>query len=466
MTGLSVAECLREADRQVRDLTFDAGSLDGEALAAAWPVFSEAASTLLESLLGPLGGGLESLVALQATRVPGYPPARAEGRLAHGAELLRDAALLVRAHAVPGAVDRRPVAAHVMDTLCVAAHVVAWGVRDALRDPTAAAPAAPPAAAYAPHGARSAAARAAILAHAERIEDLTRITITGTRHHVDAVPDPQGDARVERALDAWLQLLHRDLQTGTLGVGDLRLAAKANADIESHTASVAQVAGHYGAVSPGQLEELAAPLNQANRAWNAAAADWPLALWSPTAAGTGALARAAVQVNQSLASITHPGRQWASPAQVARCADPTVLLERLAQAHGQLALVARDYQDAARLLIRNGQVAVPGAAAFPYTRRAQPTARWVTVPPDHLARMSVGTENLTRAADAVRGALETATAMSEPAIRRRARLPLSMTAAELDRAIRCRVDQAQSPPPPKPGRLTPSSPAPSPRPSR
>lgn len=462
MTGLSVAECLREADRQVRDLTFEAGSLDGEALAAAWPVFSEAASALLESLLGPLGGGLESLVALHAARVPGYPPARAEGRLAHGAELLRDAALLVRGHAVPGAVDRRPVAAHVMDTLCVAAHVVAWGVRDALRDPTAAAPAA----AYAPQGARNAAARAAIVAHAERIEDLTRITITGAGHHVDAVPDPQGDARVERALDAWLRLLQRDLQTGTLGVGDLRLAAKANADIESHTAAVAQVAGHYGAVSPGQLEELAAPLNRANRAWNAAAADWAAALWSPTAAGTGALARAAVGVNQSLASITHPGRQWASPEQVARCADPAVLLERLAHAHGQLALVAKDYQDAARLLIRNERVAVAGAAAFPYTRRVQPTARWVTVPPDHLARMSVGTENLTRAADAVRGALETATAMSEPAIRRRARLPLSMTAAELDRAIRCRVDQTQSPPPPQPGRLTTSSPAPSPRPSR
>lgn len=468
MSGLSVAECLLEADRQVRDLTFDAGSLDGEALAAAWPVFSQAAAVVLESLLGPVGGGLESLVALQASRVPAYPPTRVEGRLVHGAGLLRHAASLIRVYAAAaGAVDRNPVAAHVMSTLCVAAHVVAWGVRDAPGGP---APVIPPAAGarasrHAPRGAPADAARAAILAHAERIEDLTRITVTHAGHRTAAAPDPQGDARIEPALDAWLQLLQRDLQTGTLGVGDLRLAAKINADIESHTAAIARAAGHYGSLTPAQLEGLTAPLTQANRAWNAAAADWPAALWSPNAPGAGGLARAAAEVNQSLAAITHPGRQWASAAEVARCADPAVLLERLAHAHSQLALVARDYQDAARLLIRNGQVAVPGAAAFPYTRRAEPTARWVTVPPDHSARMSVSGEKLARAADSVRGSLETATAMSEPAVRRRARLPLSMTAAELDQAIRRRVDKAQSAPPGT-RQSTPLPPVLSPRPRR
>lgn len=134
----SVAGYLRRADRLVRDLLFEAGSLRHDRLLAAWPRFLASAAHVLQGLPPR---GTEAAAALhgeveQWLWAP-VEPVRADPRLVAPADLLDRAGRRLERHCPWGASNRLVMADRVLVTVCVGAHVVTGSLRDHLAAPIA-----------------------------------------------------------------------------------------------------------------------------------------------------------------------------------------------------------------------------------------------------------------------------------------------------------------------------------------
>lgn len=128
-------ECLGEADRRVRALTFQVEAVRAGPLLAAWPGFVAASARLLDQL-GPAGTPGATILGRQVSRCAWALSALVEPEpdlVAAAALLERAGQLLHHCHQQTASdPSRGALAARVWGTVWVGAHVVAGSARDQL----------------------------------------------------------------------------------------------------------------------------------------------------------------------------------------------------------------------------------------------------------------------------------------------------------------------------------------------
>lgn len=438
MSLLTVGELLREADQQVRELTFETTSDHAEGLVTGWREFLAAAAGVAATLpvRRPRQDLEELLAAWRWNPREQFP---ADIRLATATTALQEVAALTGGRDLAGAPDLGPVAGHLSAIVCIGAHATAASIRHYL-DQTL----------LASQGRRAAAQIDAtshlprfvftrLLERVERAEELTLVGLAQAGRAATPGTPPTSAAQLEGTTARWAHLASQALTGETPPITDLRTIARVNAQLSTHTRHLARVCLEVGALTPSQEVELRPSLEAASRAWVAADRDWHPAMDDGNPARSTELTQAGIDVAQEWKTITRRGPRWATGAEISAQHDLGALLELTAQHHRRASLLARDYTAATARLLAAATVSVPAKLAQQVTGQPAVTRR-VPLSAKYLAESGFGAGQVAAAAETARVALDTTIALSPAATAARARLPLQMDSPDLDAAIRRRVD--------------------------
>lgn len=438
MSLLTVGELLREADQQVRELTFEATYYHAEGLLTGWGEFLAAAAAVAATLpVRQPRQDLEELLAAWQWNPREAPPA--DTRLVTATTALQEVAALTGGRDLVAAPDLGQVAGHLSAIVCVGAHATAASIRLYL-DQTALA---------SQHGRAAAQVDATsrlprfvftrLLHRVERAEELTLIGLAQAGRAARPSSAPTATDELEGTTAAWAQTAGQALTTETPPITDLRTIARVNALLSTHTRHLTRVCVEVGVLTPAQEAELRPSLEATSRAWAAADRDWHPAMDAGTQPRSAELTQAGIDVVQGWNTITHHGQRWATGPEISAQHDLGDLLELTAQHHRRASLLARDYTAATARLLAAGTVSVPAKLAQQVTGQPAVTRR-VPLSAEYLAAAGFGAGQVDLAAETARVALDTTIALSPAATAARARLPLQMATPDLDAAIRRRLD--------------------------
>ncbi len=369
MSLLTVGELLREADQQVRELTFEATYYHAEGLLTGWGEFLAAAAAVAATLPARQPRqDLDELLAAWQWNPRDRPPV--DTRLVTATTALQEVATLTGGRDLVGAPDLGQVAGHLSAIMCVGAHAIAASIRLYL-DQTARASQQGRAAAQV--DATSRLPRfvfTRLLQRVERAEELTLIGLAQAGRASRPSTPPTAIDQLEGTTATWAQVAALALTAETPPITDLRTIARVNALLSTHTRHLSRVCPEVGALTPFQEAELRPSLEAAGRAWSAADRDWHPAMDDGTRAHFPELTQAGIDVVQGWSTITHRGQRWATGAEISAQHNLGDLLELTAQLHRRASLLAR------RLHRRHGRVARRRHGERP--SQVGPTGHWPT----------------------------------------------------------------------------------------
>lgn len=364
--GATVGELLHGADRQARDVLWDAGHLDAERLAVAWADFACASATALAAIPNPALSTALVCVKLGSHaktvgRLP-LPASTPDPRLERAAALTWRAQSLLSTYATRAATlgdaQRRDADAarlRIIQTVYIAAH----GVSLALREATA-------------HGRPPSCLRAL----GQQVDAIEQVTGSYVQRHAAAFAGehtmtPEAGALAE-ALGQWNLAAHQSLDNPDVSTADLIGIARTNAALLLSTGVIIAAAGEAGLVNPVDLATRVTPgLDAAVTAWTALAQDWQDSRLATAnqRARIDTLA-ADSQLHQALREITRNGSGWASPALIASRADLALAVRDLAHATSGVADLARRYTAVPGDLAHAGRLSLPARHLVDLENRA------------------------------------------------------------------------------------------------
>ena len=406
MSLLTVGELLREADQQVRELTFEATVFHADGVIAGWGDFLAAAAAVSATL--PVSQPRQDLEELlEAWRWNPRQQVPADIRLATATTALQEVAALTGGRDLRGAPDLGQVAGHLCAIVCVGAHATAASVRRYLEHTSVAAR----------QGRAAAQLDAAsevprfvftrLLQRVERAEDLTLIGLSQAGRYARPGTPPAPTDQIEGTTARWAQVAGQALTADAPTIADLRTIARVNAQLSTHTRHLTRASLEVGgALTPFQEVELRPALQAVSQAWARAERDWHPAMDAANMARTGELTQAGIDVVQMWNTTTHRGPRWATGQEIATSFDLGDLLEISAQHHRRAALLARDYTAATARLLATGAVTVPAKLAQQITGQPAVTRR-VPLTAEYLAAAGVGAGRVDDAAETARVALDT-----------------------------------------------------------
>jgi hypothetical protein len=328
MNAPTVEELLHESAREVRSIMWDVTTLDGPALASAWPAFAAHARAALSAVPVPDAG---TRLLIHRSEGPRYrpnrwgPPVDAEPdqHLVRAGQALAAVAELLTRYAGPptsieAARDAQLVRRRIAECLLVGSHATALGLRE---HATRLRPARPGIAFEQP-GVRLAVA-GATLAQSHRLASelatfeahaahyLARAHGHGPQRRPEHFVDPD---RLPHVLAAWEVTAMRVLHAQPPSVRDLAGIAHAEQALLVHTAVILNAAARAAVIDPNDFAAQIQPrLQVAQVAWGDVAASWPAQMTTPAPPSLAGV-QASAQLHRALGQITRDGNGWATPA--------------------------------------------------------------------------------------------------------------------------------------------------------
>lgn len=327
----TVEELLHESAREVRSIMWDITTLDGPALAAAWPTFAAHARAALEAVPQP-----DPATRLLIARAEGPRPrpnrwgprvdAEPDPHLIRAGQALAAVTDLLRRHAIPprsaeATQDADLARRRIAVCLLIGSHATALG----LREHTTRLRAARPGLAFERPGVKLAVSGANLAASRRLASELDTFEAQAAhylaraqgrvprRRHQDYV-DPD---RLPHALAQWEVTAMRVLHAQPPSVRDLAGIAHAEQALLVHTMVIMNAAAQAIVIDPDDFARQILPrLENTQAAWGQVAATWPAQLTTPAPPSLAGV-QASAQLHQALNEITRDGNGWATPALIA-----------------------------------------------------------------------------------------------------------------------------------------------------
>jgi hypothetical protein len=385
----TVQELLHDCAREVRSIMWDVTTLDGPALAAAWPAFAAHAEAALAAVPPP-----DPATQLLASRMRGPrsrpnrwgPPVEAEPdpHLMAAGDALAAVADLLHRHATPpksirAVRDADLARRRIAECLFIGSHATALG----LHEHAARLRPARPGIAFEQPGVQLAVAGATLAKSRRLASELDTLQAhaahylagargreprPGAEHFVD--PD-----RLPHVLAAWEVTALRVLHASPPSVRDLAGVAHAEQALLVHTMVILNAAAEAGVIDhDGFTRQIRPRLQDAHLGWGEVAASWP-ALMSTRAPVALVGVEASAQLHRALADITRDGTGWAKPDLIAARVHLAEVTGLLRDAIGAGCARAGRFAELPSELARAGQIQAPArllAAMEPHPGRRGP----------------------------------------------------------------------------------------------
>jgi len=317
MNDLSVGELLIEANRSIRSLTWDVGTINARGVLAAWPGLAQASRRTLDLLPVPGRTWVDVLdfnpVAAAQAGVP-TPAIVDAARLLNRAADLLDTYAPTRGIDIEGAEAAR---ASVILGLTTAAHTATGALSGHIAAETKRRRA------YVDHAAMPALCRKFADLEARLADEHTRAGLGRLR--VD-VPIEDLTSRVGEALTRWRATTKAALE-GSPTRGDIKVVARTEARLTAYSAALGAAAQRVGVITDAEAGMLSKGLTGSRAGWEKLGAAWSDASVVPRLSSPG-LVDESKNVRAALDAATRDGIQWAQPAAVAGRVDlPVVLVD-------------------------------------------------------------------------------------------------------------------------------------------
>ena len=369
----TVQELLHDCAREVRSIMWDITTLDGPALAAAWPAFAAAAGAALAAVPCP-----DPAARLLAARMAGPRPrpnrwgppvdADPDPHLVAAAQALSAVADLLVRHATPptsaeAARDADLARRRIAEAFVIGSHATSLGLYEhASRLRTARA-----GIAFEQPGGRLAVAGATLAQSRRLASELDTLQAHGAHYLAGAGGREQRQGgehfvdpdRLPHVLAAWEVTAMRVLHASPPSVRDLAGVAHGEQALLVHTMVILNAAAQAAVIDlAGFTRQIVPRLGDAHLAWGDVAASWPAQMTTsapPALLGV----EASAQLHQALGEITRDGNGWAAPTLIAQRVHLGEVTGQLRDALGAGGACAERFAELPGELARAGQLRAP-----------------------------------------------------------------------------------------------------------
>lgn len=329
MNDLSVGELLIEANRSIRNVTWDIDTIHARGVLAAWPDLAQASRRVLDLL--PIPGQRTWIDAADFNPVTRAQTATPTEAIIDAARLLNRAADLLDAYGPPAGTDiegAKVARASVILGLHTAAHTATVALSGHIAAETQRR------LPYVPHGTMPTLRRRFKDLEAALSDENTRAGLGRMR-----VDTPAGDStvRVGEALTRWRVTASAALK-GSPTRDDIQNVVQIEALLTSYAAAFGAAAQGAGVITDAEAGMLSKSLVGARRGWERLSAAWPDHLVEPRSSDQD-LVDESKNVRTALEAATRDGIRWAQPDVIAARVDlPVVLADMRTAMRGSRAL--------------------------------------------------------------------------------------------------------------------------------
>jgi hypothetical protein len=316
VNDLSVGELLIEANRSIRNVTWDIGTIHARGVLAGWPNLAQASRRVLDLL--PVAGQRTWVDVANFNPVTRAQTATPLPAFVDAARLLNRAGDLLDSYAPPVGTDdagTKVARESVLLGLCTAAHTAAVALNGHIDTETARR------LPYVPHGVMPALCRQFKDLEAALTDENTR---SGLGRMREDTPEDDSSLRIGESLSRWRMAATATLE-GLPTRDDIQCVAQTEARLNAYTAALGAAAQTAGVVTDAEAAMLNKSLVEARRGWEAISAAWPNHIVEERSSDP-TLVDESKNVRAALDAATRDGIQWAQPHVIAGRVDLPVVL--------------------------------------------------------------------------------------------------------------------------------------------